>query len=221
VSYDARLKGNRGELADAARAYELALRVFAGESPASLTNRALRVEYAEVLIAQGRLDRAAAVLDEARAGFDAAHDSASVHGAWLTTAQGELLCARGDCTAGRALFVQALDHMRTLKSRGASLLPRYAAAVARNAPDAALAQRVLDHAREIDLLSGDAGTAKLDLEDQARLAYGIGALELAVGDRDAARTWLTRAVALREGSDAPGSPWLVEARTTLARANAP
>ena len=62
---------------------------------------------------------------------------------------------------------------------------------------------------------------RLDLEDQARLAYGIGALELAVGDRDAARTWLTRAVALREGSDAPGSPWLVEARTTLARANAP
>jgi hypothetical protein len=133
------------------------------------------------------------------------------------TARAELLCARGDCTAGHALFDQALDQVSALKSGGTFLLPRYAAAVARTAPDAAQARRVLDRLRDVDLLAGDAGIAKLDLEDQARLAYGAGTLELIVGDTDTARTWLTRAVALREGSDAPDSPWLAEARANLAR----
>jgi serine/threonine-protein kinase len=217
AGYAARVKANRGELDAAAQSYELALVVYAHESPSSLSNRAMRVEYAEVEIARGQFDRAAALLDESQRGFDAAHDDASVHRAWLTTARAELLCARGDRAAGQALFDQALAQMGSLKSRGAFLLPRYAAALARTHPDAAHAQRVLDRLREVGLLAGDAGAAKLDLEDQARLAYGAGVLETIVGDAEAARPSLARVVSLREGSDAPDSPWLGEARVALAQ----
>ncbi|OLE96595.1 MAG: hypothetical protein AUG75_18595, partial [Cyanobacteria bacterium 13_1_20CM_4_61_6] len=74
--YAARLKANRGELAAAAIAYERALDIFRRvDPPASHTNRMLRIEYAEVLIALGRTAQAASSLDESEAAFKAADDT--------------------------------------------------------------------------------------------------------------------------------------------------
>jgi eukaryotic-like serine/threonine-protein kinase len=217
--YAARLKANRGELETAARAYQLALDVFAKNEPStSLSNRALRIEFAEVLIALGRTERAAQLLDEAEAAFAAANDLTSVRGTWLTMARGELAYAQRDGPTGDARFVQVLREIDTRKEGGNALFPRFAAAVARTRPAPDRAEAMLTSLREHKLLPPSPAELEIDIEDKARLQYAVGRLYLAVNRVDDARMWSTSAVELRERLDAAPSPWLAEARIALAEA---
>ena len=216
--FTARLKANRGELESAAEAYERALDVFRGEAPSSHSNRLLRLEYAEVLIALGRTARAEALLDEAEAAFKASDDMATLRGAWLRTARGELAYARDDKATSDASFEQVLRETAARKESAASFLPRFAAAVARAHPQPERAEAVLALLRKQELLPSRPSELNLDYEDKARLEFAVGRLYLALGRNDDARTWLESAVAARESSDIATSPWLAEARAALTEA---
>jgi len=77
---------------------------------------------------------------------------------------------------------------------------------------------MLERLRKAELLPASPDDLKIDIEDRARLAFAVGRLYLAVDQDEAARSWLTRAVALRESIDAASSPWLAEAQVALAEA---
>ena len=216
--YAARLKANRGDIEAAADSYELALNVFRGDPRSSHSNRPLRLEYAEVMIALGKTAGASALLDEAEAAFKVANDIATQRGTWLRTARGELACAQGDKANGDAWFERVLHDVLKSKEPPGSFVPRFAAAVARAHPERERAQSVLTLLRKDALLPAQPGDPDVDFEDKARLDFAIGRLYLAVGRNDDAQDWLERAVALREPSDVPTSPWLAEATVALAEA---
>jgi tetratricopeptide (TPR) repeat protein len=220
AAYAARIKANRGELEAAARTYDQAIAVFARvEPPTAMTARALRSEYAGVLIALGQTTRAKDVLDEAQAAFDAARDNASVPAARIKIVQAELAYALGNADAGQAWLNRAQQQLDTPSTGGNQVLPQLARVVARTRPSSERAQAMLERLRAAGLLPSSPDELQVDIEDRARLAFGVGRLYLATGQKDIARSWLTRAVTLREGIDVASSPWLAEARIALAEAS--
>jgi len=219
AAYAARIKANRGELEAAVPAYELALNVFARNDPASsLSVRAMRSEYAGVLIALGRTGRAKELLDQSQAAFEAAADAASVPAARMKIVRAELAYALGDAQKGRAWLDRALQQTDASSATGNQVLPQLARVVARVRPNADWANAMLERLRKAELLPASPDDLKIDIEDRARLAFAVGRLYLAVDQDEAARSWLTRAVALRESIDAASSPWLAEAQVALAEA---
>jgi tetratricopeptide (TPR) repeat protein len=191
---------------------------FRAEPPSSHSNRLLRLEYAEVLIALGQTARAAVLLDEAEAAFKAADDMATQRGAWLRTVRGELAFAQGDQARGDAWFEQVLQETAARKDPPGSFVPRFAAAVARTRPQRERADAVLALLRKQELLPSRPNELNLDIEDKARLEFALGRLYLALDRPDEARLWLAAAVQLRETLDAAQSPWLAEAQIALAEA---
>ncbi len=219
AAYAARIKANRGELEAAVPAYERALNVFArNDPPSSLSVRAMRSEYAGVLIALGRTSRAKELLDQSQAAFDAAGDSTSVPAARMKIVRAELAYALGDVQDGQAWLDRVQQQADASSATGSQVLPQFARVVARMRPDPERAQAMLEQLRGADLLPSSPDDLKVDIEDHARLAFAIGRLYLAVGRGDVARSWLTHAVALRERIDAASSPWLAESQVALAEA---
>jgi len=219
VTYDARLKAQRGALAGAAHAYEEGLAASRDEPPASLANRAMRIELAEILIAMGDVDRAQALLDEAAAALEAAHDGASLRGTYLRIVRAELAEARGDARSGAERLDRLIDEVGAMGKSAARVLPELAVAVARAHPTPARAKAMLDRLRDAGMVSGRTAAVGLDIEDQARLEFAVGRLQLAGGNANDAIAWLRHAVASRERLDAPQSPWLAEAQIALAEAS--
>lgn len=213
----ARVKVQRGELESGLALYEDALAALVAEGRSSLTNRALRIEYAEALLETGEIGKARTALDEAQAGFEAAHDLASVRGAWLRLVRGELAVAAGDSDAASA-FDQVLDSF-TRSDQGASALARRAAnATARYSPTPERAGTMLQKLAEFRLLPTSPDELDIDIVDKAQLADSIGRLFEVAGKRPEALAWLSKAVALREQLEVPESPRLRDARLALTRA---
>jgi serine/threonine-protein kinase len=219
AAYAARLKANRGELESAVRAYDRAIAVFARvDPPLSMTARALRIEYTAVLTALGQTARAKTILDQAQMAFEAAHDTASVPAARLKIVGAELAYALGDAEGGRTRLDQAQQQIDADNVAGNQVLPQFALVVARTRPSSERANATLERLRVAGLLPSSPDELKVDIEDKARLAFAVGRLYLVVGQKDIARSWLTRAVALRESIDAASSPWLAESEVALAEA---
>jgi eukaryotic-like serine/threonine-protein kinase len=217
AAYAARVKANRGELEAAARAYDRAIAVFARvDPPSSMSVRAQRAEAAGNLIALGQTARAKELLDLSQAAFDAANDSTSPPAARMKIARAELAYAMDDAQGGRAWLDRAQQQLATPSAAGNLVLPQLARAVARTQPSRERAQAMLDQLRTADLLPASPEELKVDIEDRARLAFAVGRLYLTVGQNDLARSWLTRAVALRVTIDVASSPWLAEAQVALA-----
>jgi hypothetical protein len=217
--YAARIKANRGELQAAARRYEEALEVFSrGESLESHTNRLLRIEYAQVLMPLGQTARAAALLDESTDAFRSANDAESPRGAWLMMAKAELAYAQGDAKGGDEQFTKVLGRLEALGAQADSMLPRFAAAVARTHPTRERASAVLADLQRRKLAPLNADELAIDIEDKARLEFALGRLYLALDRPDEATMWLKNAKRLRERVDAPESAWLAEADVALAEA---
>ncbi|HET8877187.1 MAG TPA: serine/threonine-protein kinase [Casimicrobiaceae bacterium] len=213
----ARLKVQRGELESGLALYEDALAALVAEDRSSLTNRALRIEYAEALLETGEIGKARTALDEAQAGFEAAHDLASVRGAWLRLVRGELAVAAGDSDAASA-FDHVLDSF-TRSDQGAPALARRAAnATARYSPTPERAETMLQKLPEFGLLPTSPDELDIDIVDKAQLADSIGRLFNVAGKRPEAFAWLSKAVALREQLEVPESPRLRDARLALTRA---
>jgi serine/threonine protein kinase len=219
AAYAARLKANRGELEPAVQAYDRAIAVFARVDPAaSMSARALRTEYAAVLIALGKTDRAKAILDQAQVDFDTAHDKSSVPAARLKIVGAELAYAQGDAGAGRTRLDQVQQQIDADPAVGNQVLSQFALVVARTRPDSERANATLERLRVAGLLPSSPDELAVDIEDRARLAFAVGRLYLAVGQKNLAHSWLTYAVSLREKIDAAASPWLAEAQIALAEA---
>lgn len=219
AAYAARVKANRGELEAAARAYDRAIAVFVrADPPSSMSVRAQRAEAAGNLIALGQTDRAKELLDLSQAGFDAANDSTSPPASRMKIVRAELAYALGDAQGGQAWLDRVQQQLETPNAAGKLVLPQLARAVARTRPSSEQAQAMLERLRAADLLPSSPDALKVDVEDRARLAFAVGRLYLAIGQNDLARSWLTRAVAMRESIDAASSPWLAEAQVALAEA---
>jgi serine/threonine-protein kinase len=219
ATYAARIRADRGELAAAAGAFDRAIAVFERtEPPTSLSARVLRVELVHVLIALGQLERAGVVLDEADAGFVAAHDAASIYAARATLAHAELAYAIGDAATGQSRLDQALRQIDILKEEGNAALPRLAAVAARFHPGRERAQALLDRLGVSGLVPSSPDDLQMDITDKTSLEGAVGRLYLAVGEVARARVWLTSAVRLRETLDAPNSLWLADADIALAEA---
>jgi len=213
----ARVKFQRGEVESALPLYEEVLGALVAEGRSSLTNRALRIEYAEALLEMGELEKARTALDEAQAGFEAAHDLESVRGAWLRLVRGELAVATGDRGAVPA-FDRVLDPF-TPSDQGTSALARRAAnATARYSPTPERALTMLQKLAEFRLLPASPDELDIDIADKAQLADSIGRLFHVAGKRREALEWLSTAVALREQLDVPDSMRLRDARLVLDRA---
>jgi eukaryotic-like serine/threonine-protein kinase len=219
ATYAARIKADRGELVAAADAFDRAIAVFVRTEPqTSLTARMLRVELVHVLIALGRLERAAEVLDEADAGFAAAHDSSSIYAARASIVHAELAYAKKDPGTGRTQLDQALRQIDALKDAGTPALPRFAGVAAVSHPTPVQVRALLDRLAASSLLPSSPDELPIDVADQATLEVAIGRLYLAAGETERARAWLTHAVSLRESLDVPNSLWLADANGALAEA---
>ncbi|HEX6795844.1 MAG TPA: tetratricopeptide repeat protein [Casimicrobiaceae bacterium] len=217
--YAARIKANRGELEAAARSYEEALDVFGhGESLESHTNRLLRIEYAQVLMPLGQAARASALLDESTEAFASTNDADSPRGAWLMMAKAELAYAQGDAKRGDERFKEALERLEALDAQADSMLPRFAAAVARTHPTRERANAMLADLQRRKLAPPSAEELAIDIEDKARLEFALGRLYLALDRPGDALAWLASAKQLRERVDAPESAWLAETEVALAEA---
>jgi serine/threonine-protein kinase len=150
--------------------------------------------------------------------FEAAHDTASVPAARLKIVGAELAYALGDAEGGRTRLDQAQQQIDADNVAGNQVLPQFALVVARTRPSSERANATLERLRVAGLLPSSPDELKVDIEDKARLAFAVGRLYLVVGQKDIARSWLTRAVALRESIDAASSPWLAESEVALAEA---
>jgi tetratricopeptide (TPR) repeat protein len=172
---------------------------------------------ARLQLARGQVALAQTAFDRARLGWPESTAKHTPHRAVLLLVQAQLDLAQGRHEAGLRL----LDEIRAEWSGQGEDLSEPAVVASlllaqawldqgSAAPAAALMRSLLD--RVLDDPDHD------DLSDwEARTRRLLGDALLALGQVDAARPHLERAVALRQGFDDPASPWLAQARASLAR----
>lgn len=181
----------------------------------------LGLGYGRLLIAQGDLATARAVLDEVDGALiqRASHPRTAVQRSRWLALKAQLLLAGGKPTAAQALLAPVFnpgglqaplgDFDGALDLLWAWVQTQPSAAQARQALDAWAA------------LGSTAHYGQLDVEHQAQLDLTVGRLQQLAGDSAAARPLLARALALRTRIDDPASPWLAQARRALAGLDAP
>jgi eukaryotic-like serine/threonine-protein kinase len=186
--------------------------------PASLPLSRVLLLHAAPLAAMGRYEAAAQALDEAWRLWQAVSgegvDPAASNRYRLERAR--LALARGDASAAEAALAQVVPPANAaqlplqLDQAYADVLLAQARLQQQRPADAiALAQRVLTAMRASPVR---ARFARLEAEASLRLGQAL----LRSGDARAARAALEQAVALRQASEAPSSPWLADAQVALA-----
>jgi serine/threonine-protein kinase len=184
-------------------------------------NRPLRITaiglgFGRVLITEGDFDAATTLFDEVERGLQSrpADDfHATSERLVLVARRAETALARADAKTAHDLLDAATR--QPLPTPGGDFNAALAVLdpLSRTTIDAARARRALD---DFDRLGDSATYARADVENRARLDHVVGRLTLLAGDAAAARVRLERAVAEREAIDAPDSPWLADARLSLA-----
>ncbi|HSW03594.1 protein kinase domain-containing protein [Aquabacterium sp.] len=208
----AQLLLDMGRLAPARALYEAWLRHWpAGSEERARLIRFVGLGYSRLLIAQHDLPAAEAVLAEVDTSLRqmAAGPRQQAQRSQWQARRAQWRLAAGDAAAARALLNTALQ------APGGDFASRLAllAVLAETQPAAPAAQAALDAFATL----GDTGAwAAANVERQALLEHTLGRLTLQAGRPDAAKPRLARALALRERIDAPDSPWLAQARRSLA-----
>lgn len=186
--------------------------------PASLPLSRVLLLHAAPLAAMGRYEAAAQALGEAWRLWQAASGEGvdPAAGNRYPIERARLALARGDASAAEAALVQvvppanaALLPLQLDQACADVLLAQARLQQQRPAEALLLAQRVLSAMRASPVR---ARFARLEAEAALRLGQAL----LRGGDARAARAALEQAVALRQASEAPGSPWLAEAQVALA-----
>jgi serine/threonine-protein kinase len=212
----------RGRIAEARDLYERSIGVWRKASPDSpfLLNTLGR--QARVLEAAGDLRGADVVLAEFRAGVLATRGERHAWYAHSLVSEAGLRLARGEAAAAAVLYERVLAEWPAQSGE----LPANWLVAAAGRVRAYLASgdagRALAAARTLEAQARPLLAAgSLQPEEEAQLRLRLGQALLAAGDRAAARLELERAVVLRRALDVPGSPWLTEAKDSLARCSEP
>ena len=176
----------------------------------------LGLGYARLLTAEGDLVQAATLLDEVDRSLASkpADDRYAVpERVILAARRSELARVKGDAIGARRLLDAVLRQPLPAAAGDLSAPLVVMDALGRVEPDADTARAAL---ATFAALGDDASFVQRDVENRARVDLVLGRLLLRAGDAPAAQARLARAVALRERIDVPDSPWLADARLSLA-----
>jgi serine/threonine-protein kinase len=213
---------NMGRLAEARAIYEAWLAHWpVGSAARGQLVHWLGLGYSRLLIAQGDLPAARAVLDEVDGALSrraASPRNAGQRIQWLAR-KAQWLVAGGDVAAAQALLAPVFEVAGGLRApegdfEGALDL---LSAWAQTQPTPAQARRALE---AFAALGSSTRYGQLDVEHQAQMDLTLGRLQHLAGNTVAARPLLASALALRQRIDDPGSPWLAQARRAVADAGA-
>lgn len=213
-----------GRFEEAAEQFERTLAVRRAEAAQSPHLAITLSRYGYVLLMLGRLDQAEALSDEAVAMIQAVYGSNSGSLATARVRRAQLWLARGDAARAAAESAAVLEAWPSASGDppvhwvAAQLALVDALLVLGRSAEARLHAQALV-SRIASPEAAEATTARRP-EEEARAQLGLGRALLQSGDAAAAIAPLTRAVRLRESGDDPDSPWLAQARTALAQAQA-
>jgi tetratricopeptide (TPR) repeat protein len=205
----------RGAFAEAEPQLAHALRVTVA-SNSNILATAARVMQARVFTAQGRFEDSARTLADIEKTSIAISGEGSLRHALALTRLGQFELARGNLGHAQQYFEklygwpEKADAMSNGRANAGVGLIRID--LARGNPAMALAR-----ARKLlaEIEASKERPTMLDPETDARMLLGVALLQS--GDSAAALAFLQQAVANREQMDVPQSPWLAEARLSLAQ----
>ena len=204
-----RLKIAMGRFAEARDVIDAILNSTIGKDPNNARQmRIAGVDKARVLILLDEADQAKPYIDRAVAGFAGTPDETSARGVKLALRQAELQAAVGDSIGASLHLDRALDMTLALGDSGRDVLPEVLFAYTQRLPGDASARAALKRVEPVEPIKTLRAGGTLSVDESIQLHTGLGRLEQASGNLEAARKDLDEALRLRSEHDEPGSPWL-------------
>ena len=214
--YRGRMASAAGDIPLAGSMYE-SLRAIKSLNEPSNRGQLLgaQMEGARILMLLGDLDNAGRLLGIVSDAYTGTPDGASSRGVRLHLRKGELLIARGQ--PAQAEFKQAFDLLLGLGSNAEEHLPDTLFSMTYVLPTAAVAADALKRVSPLSIIKTLRAGEPLTVDETILLHTGLGRLEMAAGDLDAAGKDLEAALKLRHTFDDASSPWLAVTQGMLAQ----
>ncbi len=213
--YRARMAFAAGNFEQSKQQYESLFKITGMREPANAGQLlGAQMEGARVMVLLGELDEAQSLLDGVTTAYAGTPDDKSSRGVRLRLRRAELHIARGE--PADADFKDALDLLLSLGSNAEEHLPDTLFSMSYLLPPAAVARDVLSRVSSLALVESLRSGATLTVDETIQLRTGLGRLELAAGDFDAAVVDLEAALKLRHTYDDATSPWLAVTECMLA-----